>query len=156
MRSEDIQRRPLFFWDWRITWCFSTKGVTHTEEGVTQRRGDTHREYTHSICRKRVHILCWRMWIKHEINIPLQKLNWWQKEKNVKKKIIQSSSPTAMQTKQNNLQISRSRGKWSIKFIEDLNKMQSTEFTRPRRKNEFWQTEPTPSLCTSLCWKNAS
>ena len=49
-----------------------------------------------------------------------------------------------------------SRGRWIIKFIEDLNKMQSTEFYCPRRKNEFWQTASTPSLCTSLCWKNAS
>ena len=43
-----------------------------------------------------------------------------------------------------------------IMFIEDLNKMQSTEFTCPRRRNEFWQTASTPSLRTSLLWKNAS
>ena len=47
------------------------------------------------------------------------------------------------------------KGEWSY-FIEDLNKMQSTEFTCPRRRNEFWQTASTPSLRTSLCWKNAS
>ena len=51
-------------------------GDTHTEEGVTKKRSDIQREYTHSFC----------MWVKHEINIPLQKLDWWQKKKNVKKK----------------------------------------------------------------------
>ena len=66
------------------------------------------------------------MWVKDEINIPLQKLNWWQKVKNVKKKIIQSSSPTTMQTKQKQLQISRNRGRCRIKFIKNMNKMQST------------------------------
>ena len=51
--------------------------VTHTEECVTQRTNDTQkREYTHSIYRTRVHILCCRMWVKHEIIIPPQKLNW--------------------------------------------------------------------------------
>ena len=59
------------------------------------------------------------MWIKHEINILLQKLDWWQKKKTVKKNILQSSSPITMQTKQKNVQISRSRGRWIIKFIED-------------------------------------
>ena len=59
------------------------------------------------------------MWIKHEINILVQKLDWWQKKKNVKKNIIQSSLPKTMQTKQKNLQISRSQGRWIIKFIED-------------------------------------
>ena len=107
-------------------------------------------------CRRRVHTLCCRMRIKHEINIQLQKLDWWQKEKNVKKKIRQSSSPSMMQTKQKQLQILRNRGRWIIEFIEDLNRMQSTEFSCPRRRNEFWQTASTPSLRVSLCWKNAS
>ena len=48
-------------------------------------------------------------------------------EKERKEEIIQSSSPTTMQRMQNNSQISRSRGRWIIKFIEDLNKMQSIE-----------------------------
>ena len=93
-----------------------TRRVTHTEEGVTQRRGDTHREYPHSKKIKGAHTLCWRMWSKHKINILLQKLHWWQKKKKTKK-IIQSSSPTTMQTKQNNLQISRGRERWMRKFI---------------------------------------
>ena len=49
--------------------------------------------------------------IKHEINTLLQKLVWWHKNKNVKKEIRQFSSPTAMQTKHKQLQISRSRGR---------------------------------------------
>ena len=101
--------------------CDTQKSVSHKEKV-------THKKEAHilSLCRRRVHILCCLMWVKDEINIPLQKLNWWQKEKNVKKKIIQSSSPTTMQTKQKQLQISRNRGRWRIKFIENLNKMQST------------------------------
>ena len=34
--------------------------------------------------------------------------------------------------------------------------MQSTEFTCPRRRNEFWQTASKPSLRTSLCSEDAS
>ena len=125
----------MFLRDWGITWWF----ITQKEWQMVV--------YTH---RKVVHTLCCRMWIKHEIHTLLQKLDWWQKKKNVKKEIIQSSPPTAMQTKQRQLQISRSRGRWIIKFIKDLNRMQSAEFTRPRRRNEFWQTACTPSLCTSF------
>ena len=102
------------------------KGVTHRRVCHTKKKWHTKREHTYSLNRRRVHILCCLMWVKDEINIPLQKLNWWQKEKNVKKKIIQSSSPTTMQTKQKQLQISRNRGRWRIKFIENMNKMQST------------------------------
>ena len=116
-----------------------------------KKRSDTQRKYTHSKCKTRIHKLCCRMWIKHEINILLQKLALVTKKKNVKTKLIQSSSPTTMQTKQNNLQISRNRGRWLVKFIENLNKMQSTEFTSLRRKNEFWQTTSTPSSWTGLC-----
>ena len=127
MRSEDIQRRWLFLRDWRITWCFTTKGGdTHGRVCHTKKKWHTKREHTYSQNRRRVHILCCLMWVKDEINIPLQKLNWWQKEKNVKEKIIQSSSPTTMQTKQKQLQISRNRGRWRITFIENLNKMEST------------------------------
>ena len=49
------------------------------------------------------------MWIMHEIDTLLQKLDRWQKKKNVKKEIRQFSSPTTMQTKQKQLQISRNR-----------------------------------------------
>ena len=108
MRSENIQRR--------ITWCFTTKGGdTHGRVCHAKKGWHTKRKYTHSIYvyiyiyiyidRREVHILCCRMWIKHEINVPLQKLVWWQKNKNVKKNIIQSSSPTTMQTRRENFQI---------------------------------------------------
>ena len=124
-----------------------------TEECVTQRRSDTQREYTHYIwgytysvvvcgssTRSMFHCKSWIV----------------TKGKNVKKKIMQSSSPTTMQTKQKNLQISRSWGRWILKFIEDLNKMQSIEFSCPRRRKQFWQTASTPSLRTCLCSKNSS
>ena len=45
---------------------------------------------------------------------------------------------------------------WIIKFIDDLSKMQSTEFTCPHRRNEFWQTKSKPYIAyQSLRWKNA-
>ena len=45
-------------------------------------------------------------WVDHETNTLLQKLDWWQEERNVKKEGEQSSSlllipSTAMPTKQN-------------------------------------------------------
>ena len=46
---------------------------------------------------------------------------------------------TTMPAKQKYLQIQRNRGRRIIKFIDDLSKMQSTEFTCPQRRNEFWQ-----------------
>ena len=49
------------------------------------------------------------MWIKHEIDTPLQKLDRLQKKKNVKMEIRQFSAPTTMQTKYRQLQISRNR-----------------------------------------------
>ena len=106
------------------------KGVTHydwLQKGCRTQEGDTQGSDTLSFMR-----------IKHEINILLNKLDWWQKKKNVKKEVIQSSSPTVIQTKQKQLQMSRSRGRWIIKSVEDQNKMQSTNFYCPRRKNEFW------------------
>ena len=135
---------------------FDHKGSDAHGRVCHTKKRDTQKECTHTLCRRRVHILCCRMWIKHEINVPLQKLDWWQKKKNAKKKILQSSSPATMQTKQKNVQISRSRGMWIVKFIKDLNKMQSTEFYCPRRRSEFLQTALTPSSCTSPRWKNAS
>ena len=131
------------------------KEVTHTAECVTQRKSDTQKgEYTYSLYRRRVHIFCCLMWTKEEINIPLQKLNWWQMVKNVKKKIIQSSPPTTMQTKQKQLQISR-KVTHQIYWKYEQN-AEYSEFYCPRRRNEFWQTVSTPSLRASLCWKNAS
>ena len=38
----------------------------------------------------------------------------------------------------------------SSNFIDDLTKMQSTEFTCPQRRNELWQTKSKQSLRTSL------
>ena len=125
-------------------------GDTHRRMCHTKKVWHTQTEYTHSVYGKGIHTLLCRIWIKHEINIMLQKLDWWRKKK-VKKKIILSSSPTTMQTKQKNLQISGNRGRWLVKFFEYLNKMQSTEFTCLRRKKEIWQTASMPSLCTSLC-----
>ena len=99
------------------------KGVVCTQ--MTPREGHTQGSDTLSIT-----------WIEHEINTLLQKLNWWQK-----KKKRTEETHTIFFT--NNDAV--------IKFVEDLNNMQSTEFTRPRRRNEFWQTASTPSLRTSLC-----
>ena len=62
---------------------------------------------------------------------------------------------TTMPSKQKWLQMFRNWGRWIIKFIEDLSKTQSTEFTCPQRKTEFWQTESKPSLRISPCWKTA-
>ena len=57
---------------------------------------------------------------------------------------------TTTPAKQKQLQIQRNRGRWIIKFIDEMSKMQRTEFTCPQRRNEFWQTKSEPSLCTSL------
>ena len=48
-----------------------------------------------------------------------------------------------------------SRGRWIIKFIDDLGNLQSTEFYCPQCRNECWRTKSKTSLCTSLRWKNA-
>ena len=77
--------------------------------------------------------------VERETNTPLQKLDRWQEERNVKKEGRQISSlllilSTAMQTKQNLSQISRNQGKYIIKFIGDLNKMQCTRSTCPQHK----------------------
>ena len=70
---------------------FHHKGSdTHGRVCHTKKKWHTKREYTLSLCRRRIHVLCCRMWVKHEINIPLQKLNWLQKEKNVMNKIMQN------------------------------------------------------------------
>ena len=90
------------------------------------------------------------MWIEHEIKNLLQKLDWWQIKKDHEEEDKQFSSQL-LPAKQKQLQISRNRGRRSIKFIEELSKMQSTVFTCPRRRNEFWQTAFMPSLRTSPC-----
>ena len=107
-------------------------------------------------------------WIEHEIITLLEKLDWGQKRKELKEGVRdvhtrtegrQTFSPqwsgvqfvsTTMPAKQKKLQIQRNRGRWIINFIDDLSKMQSTEFTCPQRRNEFWQTQSKPSLRTSL------
>ena len=66
--------------------------------------------------------------------IYLSRGSSWQEEKNVKKEDKQSSSlllilSTAMQMKQNLLQILRSQEKYNIEFIGDLNKMPCTGFS---------------------------
>ena len=58
------------------------KWEVHTKEG------DAQRSDTLSTIR-----------IKHEINLLLQKLDWWQKKEKKKKEITHSSSPTTIQTK---------------------------------------------------------
>ena len=76
-----------------------------------------------------------------------------------KKEYRQSSShllirSTAMQTKQNLLQMSRNQEKYSIKFIGDLNEMQCIGFTCPQHKmlvTNFGRQVLTPLLRTSLC-----
>ena len=111
---------------------FHHKGeVTHGRVRHTKKKV-THRKEVHTLNRRRVHILCCRMWVKHEINISLQKLNWWQKEMSVKKKIIKSSSPTTMQTKQKNLQISRNRGRWLWKSKQNAEHWIHLSATRER------------------------
>ena len=57
---------------------------------IHYKRGDTHRRRVSH--RKSVHTLCCRSWIGD------------RRKNNAKKKIVQSSSPTTMQTKQKNLQ----------------------------------------------------
>ena len=84
--------------------------------------------------------------------------------RNVKKEGKQSSSlllilSTAMQTKQNQLQISRNQGKYINKNIGDLNKMQCTGSTCRKHKmpvKNFGRRVPMPLLRTSPCEKNAS
>ena len=57
-------------------------GRWHTQKNVSHKEGgDTQTEYTHSVYGKVIHTLCCRIWIKHEINILLQKLDWWRKTK---------------------------------------------------------------------------
>ena len=152
MRSEYIQWRELCLRDRWITWCFIIEEVT--QKNVSHKEGVTHKGSTHTIYEGTHTLLSYVDQARDQCSIAKAEL--WQKEKNVKKKIMQSSSPTTMQTKQKNLQISRSWGRWILKFIEDLNKMQSIEFSCPRRRKQFWQTASTPSLRTCLCSKNSS
>ena len=115
------------------------------------KKSDTKREYTHSVYRRTVHTLCCRMWIKHEVNIPLQKAGLVTEEKERKEEhhtIFCTNNDADKAEEFTDLKKPR---KVIFKFIDNLNKMQSTEFTCPRRKNEFWQTASTPSLCTSPC-----
>ena len=88
------------------------KGVTHYDslQKECHTKKITHEEVTHCLsCGSSTRsILCCRSWIGG-------------RKKNVKKDIKQFSSPTAMQTKQKQLQMSRSPGRWMTKFIEDLN-----------------------------------
>ena len=109
------------------TLWFSTKGTHYDSlQKECHTKKITHEEVTHCLsCGSSTRsILCCRSWIGG-------------RKKNVKKDIKHFSSPTAMQTMQKQLQMSRSPGRWMTKFIEDLNKMQSIAFTCPRRKNEF-------------------
>ena len=77
------------------------------------------------------------MWVEHEINTPLQKLDKWQEERKEGRQKTFSLlwiRSTAMQMKQNLLQILRSQDKYTIKFIGDLNKMLCTGFICPQHK----------------------
>ena len=133
-----ISPRPMNY----VMFHHKMGGDTHRRMCHTKKVWHTQTEYTHSVYGKGIHTLCCRICCKSWIGDGRQK---------VKKKIILSSSPTTMQTKQKNLQISGNRGRWLVKFFEYLNKMQSTEFTCLRRKKEIWQTASMPSFCTSLC-----
>ena len=55
------------------------RGVTHTEEFVTHRKACHTKKGWHT--KGATH-----MWIKHEINILLQKLDWWQKNRRKRRK----------------------------------------------------------------------
>ena len=57
---------------------------------------------------------------------------------------------TTMPAKHQKLHIQRNRGRWIIKFNDDLSKTQKTEFTCPQRRNELQQTKFKPSSRTSL------
>ena len=50
--------------------------MIHHGREVTHKEGETQGSDSHST-----------MWIKREINTIMQKLNWWQKKKNIKKEI---------------------------------------------------------------------
>ena len=94
-------------------------------------------------------------WIEREINTLLQKLDWWQKKNNMKKEDNFSSQLLICFNNDANeaevvTDIKKPR-KVNKKFFEDLSKTQSTQFTCPQRKNEFWHTESKPSLRTSPC-----
>ena len=74
----------------------------------------------------------------------------------MKKEDKQSSSllSTAMQMKQNLLQILRSQEKYNVKFIGDLNKMQCIGFICPQHKmpvQNFGKQVLMALLRTSLC-----
>ena len=142
-----ISPRPMNY----VMFHHKMGGDTHRRMCHTKKVWHTHKRSTHTLYMERGYthsavvygsstrsIFCCKSWIGDG-------------RQKVKKKIISSSSPTTMQTKQKNLQMSGNRGRWLVKFFEYLNKMQSTEFTCLRRKKEIWQTASMPSLCTSLC-----
>ena len=132
-------------------------GDTHTHRRVCHTKKGWHREEIHTliILKEGTHtLLSYVDQARDQYSIAKAGLVTGEKERKEENHTI--FSPTTMQTKQKNLQISRSRGRWIIKFIEDLNQVQSTEFYCPWRRNEFWQTASTPSLSTSLHWKNAA
>ena len=97
-------------------------------------------------------------WIEHEIIILFQKLDWklygcvlTRTERKQTFPLQQGGCPICLDNDASEAEVITDT-KTSRK---DLSKMQRTEFTCPQRRNEFWQTESKPSLCTSLRLKNA-
>ena len=131
MRSEDIQERYLFHQDWWIPWWLLYMEYNASTMWISSTRS----------------IIYCRSWIRNR-----RKRTWRRKADN----LLHSSWFFQQRCRRKQLQISRNRGRRIIKFIDDLIKMQSVEFTCPWRRNEFWQTVSKPTLRTSLCWKNAS
>ena len=79
LRSANIQANQLFRRDWWFITHKKWKMEVYTKKERTHEKGDT-QSSTQSF-----------IWIKHDINFLLRKLDWWQKKKNVKKGNMQFS-----------------------------------------------------------------